>query len=846
MKKPLRYFAVVLLQLISFSGIAGVLKGKITDAGGIALPFATVYISGTTNGVNANANGEYLITIKPGTYKVICQYIGFKQSEFNIAIKGDETIVHDFTLQGQSYEMKEAVVHANSEDPAYEYIRKAIARRKYHLQQVRSFQTGIYLKGVVRTRQTPSKLLGDKVDKAELGLDTAGKGILYLCEEQADYYSKAPDKNRTIIHSVHQSGDPKGLGFAKIPSVITFYENNIAIFNPRGFVSPISDNALHYYKYKLAGEFSENGHTIYKISVKPKRLYEPLFTGTLYIVDEDWAIQGLSMTLTGKANLNVFDTARIDQLFLPLKKDTWVVKSQVLYVTASILGFNVTGNIVTVYDKQKVNEPIADTLFESKVVSVYDKTANQTDSSYWVSNRPIPLESDEKHDYIIKDSIRLREQDPKYIDSMRKVGNRITAGQIFISGLEQTARGSKDVFKTNSILSGIINYNTVEGLNVAPKVLWTHTIDSQKTIETKVGVRYGFSNTQFNTMLRTTYTSESKTWQGRKWEFGLEGGRYAFQFNPQNPIPELYNSISTLFYNQNYLKIYERWTGGIFLNRDYANGFSWSLHAAWQERTPLDNTEYYTFAGGGSHALTDNLPKLNPGVADNINWEKHDAALVKLSLSYKPGYTYIQLPDSRMPIGSRWPRFTLNYEKGIPDILNSKVDFDKWRFGIVQDVRLRLLGTFSYNVAAGGFLNNKYVSIPDMMHLNGNEVAAVPLGFYLNGFELAPYYLYSNIAPLYGELHLEYNLQGLLTNKIPLLRQAEWHAVVGTNTFFVSASDYYTEAFVGIDNIGVKTIRGFRVDLVQSWDNYNHHNTAFRIGYQPKGLLKVRVNKDEW
>jgi len=839
-------FALFILQFIAFCSNAGVLKGKIADEHGVALPFATIYISGTTQGVNANADGEYQIMLEPGTYKVICQYMGLKPSDYNITIKGSETVVHNFSLHDQSYELKETVVHANAEDPAYAYIRKAIARRKFHLQQVQSFQTGIYLKGVLRTRQTPSKILGDKVDKSELGLDTAGKGILYLCEEQADYYSKGADKNRTIIHSVHQSGDPQGLGFAKMPSVITFYNNNIAIFNPRGFVSPISDNALHYYKYKLIGEFKENGYTIYKISVKPRRLYEPLFTGVLYLVDEDWAIQGLSMTLTGKSNLSVLDTVRIDQLFLPLKKDTWVVKSQVLYITAGILGFDVTGNIVTAYDRQKVNEPIADTMFQSKIVSVYDKAANDKDSSYWTNNRPIPLEQDERHDYIIKDSIRIREQDPHYIDSMRKVGNKITAGQILLYGLEQTEKGRKDIIKTNSILSGIVNYNTVEGVNVAPKAVWTHTIDSQKSIDTKIGVRYGFANTRFNTMLRTNYTQESKTWAGRKWVLGLEGGKYVFQFNPQNPIPELYNSISTLFYNQNYLKIYERWTAGFFVNRDYANGFNWTLRASWQRRNPLDNTSYYSFAGGGKTAMSPNLPDLNPTLTDNINWESHDATLVSLNLSYKPGYTYVQQPDKRVPIGSRWPRFTLNYEKGLPNILNSKVDFDKWRFGVEQDVRLRLLGTLSYNVAAGGFLNSNYVSIPDMMHLNGNEMATVPLGFYMHGFELAPYYKYSNTAPLYGELHIEYNLQGLLTNKIPVLRQAEWHAVVGTNTFYASADNYYTEAFVGIDNIGLKTIRGFRIDLVQSWDNYNHRNTAFRIGYQPKGLLAVKVNKDEW
>src|SRR5690606_5803291 len=107
----------------------------------------------------------------------------------------------------------------------------------------------------------------------------------------------------------------------------------------------------------------------------------------------------------------------------------------------------------------------------------------------------------------------------------------------------------------------------------------------------------------------------------------------------------------------------------------------------------------------------------------------------------------------------------ISYEKGIPGILNSKTNFDKWQVGIEDNIRLRLLGNLSYNIAAGGFLNTNYVSIPDLKHLAGNQVTlAAP---YLHSFQLAPYYQYSNKENLYGELHLEYNMRGLLTNKLP-------------------------------------------------------------------------------
>src|SRR5579875_2661877 len=112
-------YLLVLCTLISFISIAGTLKGKVTDDKGQSLPYATIFLQGTTIGVSAGADGNYALDIAPGTYKVVCGYVGFKQSSFNLSITGSETIVHNFTLHEESMQMNEVVVHANTEDPAY-------------------------------------------------------------------------------------------------------------------------------------------------------------------------------------------------------------------------------------------------------------------------------------------------------------------------------------------------------------------------------------------------------------------------------------------------------------------------------------------------------------------------------------------------------------------------------------------------------------------------------------------------------------------------------------------------------------------------------------------------------
>ena len=118
----------------------------------------------------------------------------------------------------------------------------------------------------------------------------------------------------------------------------------------------------------------------------------------------------------------------------------------------------------------------------------------------------------------------------------------------------------------------------------------------------------------------------------------------------------------------------------------------------------------------------------------------------------------------------------------------------------------------------------------------------------MQSFQFAQYYDFSNKEPFYGEAHIEYHLKGLLSNKIPLLRQARWYLLFGGNAFYARQSDYYAEAFVGIDNIGWKIVRGLRIDFVQSWDSYMKNNSGIRFGFNLPGVSTSKNNptRGEW
>ncbi|OYW17908.1 MAG: hypothetical protein B7Z54_07195, partial [Sphingobacteriales bacterium 12-47-4] len=236
-----RSLLLLLFSFISLFSYAGRISGTVTDESGAALGFASIYIKGTTRGTTANSQGKYFLNLDPGTYTIVCQYVGFQRQEKEVTI-GGESVIQDFVLPIQPSTLGEVVIK-NGEDPAYEVIRQAIRKRDFYNKQVDSFVVDVYIKGLMRSRGLPKKIFGQEIERdSSDGLDSMGRGILFLSESVTRVSYKEPNKVKFDVISSRQSGGGIGLSF---PFFISFYQNNVVLLdnavNKRGFISPIAD-----------------------------------------------------------------------------------------------------------------------------------------------------------------------------------------------------------------------------------------------------------------------------------------------------------------------------------------------------------------------------------------------------------------------------------------------------------------------------------------------------------------------------------------------------------------------------------------------------------------------------
>jgi len=89
------------LTLVLF--LAGLVQGQSSITGTISddsgpLLGVSVRIDGTVKGTITNLDGEYMIEVEPGTYKVVASYVGYSTVASNVTVGNGETAVMDFNL----------------------------------------------------------------------------------------------------------------------------------------------------------------------------------------------------------------------------------------------------------------------------------------------------------------------------------------------------------------------------------------------------------------------------------------------------------------------------------------------------------------------------------------------------------------------------------------------------------------------------------------------------------------------------------------------------------------------------------------------------------------------------
>jgi len=825
MKQPL----LLLFLFYSFQ-LSSQIVGKVTNSTGEPLPYVNIYLDGTYTGTTSNEDGNYELPVTAeGIYTVVFQFLGYTKVAEEIIITGSPYILN-VILQEETTSLDEVVINT-SEDPAYRIIRNTIAQRKANLDRISEFKADFYSRGLWRVDSIPEKILGQEVGDFDGQLDSTRTGIVYLSETISKIAYRNPDDFRETIIASKVSGNDNGFSFnSAMDAEFSFYENTTDL--NAAIVSPIANNALSYYRFKLDGVFYEGDKLVNKIIVTPRRPKDRVWTGTIYIVEDDWQLYGLDLTTTGQAIQIPFVKELVfkQNFSFDPKNKFWVKRSQTIDFGFGFFGFNGDGRFIAVYSNYDFEPQFVKRSFTNEVLT-FEPVANKKDSLYWKGIRPVPLTDEELNDYIKKDSIQQLRKSKPYLDSLDQKNNRLGLLDILFGYSYQNSFEKWDI-SYQGPLPGV-NFNTVQGWNGGVGLSYFKAYDENSTRWLRIfsRIRYGISDDRLRPAGGVVFNFN----RINRLRLGIYGGNEVVQFNRSQPITPLINTVSSLFFERNYMKVYELNYANVRWSQELFNGLRMSATTGYEKRKPLFNTTDYVTIPNNDVDYTINNPRQTVNEVLLPDIIEHDIIKSSVTADISFGQKYYSYPDGKFNISNdKYPSLRITFENAAGASIND-YNFSQLRAQIYQRINTGNKGEFIYRLKGGTYFNGEGISFADYQHFNGNQTRVGTSFNYTNTFNLLPYYDLSTNQS-YFEGHIEHDFRGWILGKIPGINALNFNLVAGAHMLSIDGNKPYTEFSLGIDNLGWGKFRFLRLDYVRS--NYNGvGDGAFIFGLKFLNLL---------
>ncbi len=855
----------VLLVFACLSAKAGGVRGTIKGDDGAPLAFATIYVKQTASGSVSDPGGNYEVSLPAGHYDLVYHFLGYETVSRSIDI-AEGFITIDIVLKAQVIQLQAVTVRAGKEDPAYTIMRKAIAKAKYHTQQIDKYTAKVYIKGKGQLKDYPW------LAKKALEKEGITKDRVFIQESVSEITYTRPNKFDEKVIAVYTNGNTRNTS----PNAYVFgslYEPEIA-----ETVSPLSPSAFSYYRFTYEGTFKDRSYDISKIKVTPRSRGDNVFEGTIYIVEDWWSIHSTDLRVT-KLGIKF----HVKQIYNPVEDKAWLPVSQQFEIEGRVFGFEfVAEYLATVKDykitlnpalpmemtvidetvqkeqakevekkyskkgqqlqqrleagkevtrkelnqmvkeyekaerkEQKQPEVIEETTFK------VDSLAYKKDSIFWAEMRPVQLTKEEVRGYKVNDSISEVQRKREEGDSLKPSKSKGFQPWDVLVG-DTYSLGKMTNFEIHFPNGG---FNTVEGWNLIYKVSlyhrWVkrdslHPDSRPRTSRLQITpvARYAFSRKQLSGILRIDFRT-------RGHRFTLEGGRYVHQYNSDEPIHHIVNSITTLFLEDNLMKLYERnyvdfkWRDRI---SDYVTAYTqWT----WSRRSELANQSDITWIDYKEKQYTPNAPVSVE--LPNTSFATHNAFVGVLGIETRPWQKFRVRNGNRQRVSNSSPIFTAEYRRGF-GALNSDVSYDMLELGIRQQMKFGIRGTLDILLKGGTFFSGSRMYFMDYKHFLGNRTPFVttdPVGSY----RLLDYYSFST-KDKYFSANVHYHLRKFVITRIPYVRMMGITENIFVNYLATPTSANYVELGYGLDGI----LRIFRLEFAGSFQQGNYLSNGFRIG----------------
>lgn len=659
--------AWLLLFFSAFSFAQHSVSGVVKDADArLPLAFATVT---TVDGQSqiADVDGKFTISAKNRIEKITVSYIGYQKKEVKVNVEKFITILLSVTT-----EKLDPVVIRKKEDPANAIIRSVIASKDKNNPQrkLKTFQFKAYNKLIVTAN--PDSIDGKidsvfirKNDGSQLAKPDSSSfrfkklissQHLFQMEKVSDFQF-ADRKLKETVRGIRMSGFDQPVYEVVAFNLQSFsvYDSKYELFETK-YNSPIANDAFSDYYYHLLDTVKTGGRETFLVYFFPKRKYRKNgLQGLLYIDSENYAVAKAVMRLKTVLDVTAtheFEYIPEENIWFPVSKEFKIIKGkndEDIKILGETFKFDAddsnkqrkkqSSDFTYLQSKywyfnMEYNKPIA--ISKSAIAMHVKDDAIGRDEDFWDQYRKDSLDSRSRRTYIALDSIAKKEK----VEKKLRIGRKLINGYVPIGPIDVDLRY-------------LLSYNNYEGFRLGTGGITNDRFSDKYRIEgyTAYGTKDG--NFKYNLGAAARIGKFSNSWIGAAYtddvreiastSFAID--KRVFKLYDPRPI-----NLSTFY-------AYQTWRGFIETKIIPKTESIWQLSQSVVE--PKFDYVYHV---------------------DGSDYTKFNMTTAMVSLQWNPFSDYMQTPTGKIEIEKRYPKFTFQFTKSLPGILDNDFDFGKIDF----------------------------------------------------------------------------------------------------------------------------------------------------------------------
>lgn len=828
----MRYWIITIFLSLVCSQLWGQqsVTGTVYDENRQPIPFATVYVKNDADQRTvADVNGQFQFRLMPGEYYLVFTYLGYEPREVYIPMRDADVQQNVQLFPLKITELKDMEASAKKSNPGREIMLKVVERRDTINPWRYPHSVEVYTRATEKILRESDERKKKREDEEKI-MDPTGTEDPFaesvkkdeqlarnmnMTEINLTRHYAPPNKVKEFRNGYENRGSTRNLYYlTTVKSNFNFFENLLHLddLHQTPVASPISGPGILSYKYRLEDQYEENGRKIHKIKIIPRLSSTSTLSGYIYVIDSIWMIQKLSLTLE-KGNLLLYDYFTVEQSFANQGDTLNVLTQQKLLYGVRWKDLESDCNTFTEFKSYQFQPQFADKFFNNEL-SVTEKEAYERDSTYWKAQRGYELTPEEQRYILVKDSIEQAHNKKEYLDSVDAVFNKITLMKVLWFGIDHRNRENRTQWGFSSV-AAFVRPLYIAGPRIAPGFSYFKKWENERYLDTYTEVTYGLLNNDIKGNLWGAYRYDP-----------FHFGTINFSFNHDFDVIRSFDAITQIYKRSNFIETTSLNLGHF---RELKNGLYFDADFEFSERRDVREYEFVRL-------FDDAIPNEEP-----TDFTTYQALIGTFTLSWVPAQKYMREPYRKVVLGSKWPTFYIQYERGVPRLFGSDVDHEYGLVGIRQTFKIGTIGTSSYHVMSGQFLSSRQLYDADFRYHRRSD----PFWFSNPLFSFQDLDSALPSKQIYYEAHLVHHDNGAILNKIPFWKKTGIGLVVGTGALYVKEFDWqHYEAFAGLERNFKFSRRKLRVGIygVISDGNKIKTTTTWKISFAVLDLRNMKFN----